>query len=232
MGEGFAFLKNYLKTAGEFLRSARRMNRLVYNGAAKLFTLRWFLVGLQPLIRFLQNVSTAFFVNELVQGAGKGQSISWSLIVSGALLVVSTTLPIFIYPLSEYVWRLIWFFLDERIQILIVGKLGAVDIAQREDPKLQDLIRRVEENGVWKSQSCVDRQFYLVENIIELSLAMLALSFSNWWLFLVLVVGSLPEFWAEMRYGREVWGNLERTGRNSETILGPTFESVRPTKFH
>jgi ATP-binding cassette subfamily B protein len=189
----------------EYYKSFRSIFALVGSEIYPLAILRMLAVASLPLMRLAQSGFSALTVNELVKSIKMQQSTD-ALYWYGSGLVIATLIPIFLYPLGDYLFRQIWFLLDQKIQMSIVSKLAELDNADLEDPKTQDLIRRIDSNGVWKSQNIIDRQFYLFENILDLIITVAILSISDWWLMLILIIGTFPEFWAELKFGREVWG--------------------------
>jgi ATP-binding cassette subfamily B protein len=106
---------------------------------------------------------------------------------------------------QTYLSKLFYLFLNEKFETLVIERKGAIDLAVHENPKQSDLFTKVNENGVWRIQNFSDRQFYLIQNILQAIIAGVILALSQWWLLLILVVGTAPEFIEEMVYGRNVW---------------------------
>jgi ATP-binding cassette subfamily B protein len=111
----------------------------------------------------------------------------------------------FLYTVMSYLSRLFWFFLEETFTLLLIRRRGELDLATHEDPAHNDLFNKINDNGVWRIQNFVDRQFYLLQNIIEVTIAAGILVVGKWWLFAIVLAGTLPELIVEVRYGSQVW---------------------------
>ena len=51
----------------------------------------------------------------------------------------------------------------------------------------------------------IDRQFYIFQNVVEVAIASVVILYFNWWLFLIILIGTLPELIAEALYGKIIW---------------------------
>jgi len=154
---------------------------------------------------FLRSGSLGLLVNNLVrikQLHTPETIIAWSLVFLASALF----LPALFNILEFYFFKLFWFFLEEKFELMIIRKKGEMDVAAHEDPKLNDLFNKVKENGLWRIQNFSDRQFYIFQNILEILFAASILFFASPFLLLVLVAGTVPELISEVKYGREVWG--------------------------
>ncbi|MBU0975361.1 ABC transporter ATP-binding protein/permease, partial [Patescibacteria group bacterium] len=73
------------------------------------------------------------------------------------------------------------------------------------NPKLNDLLNRVRETYTWRPLNFANRQLWVIQNIIEIVTNTLAILALNIWVFLLIVISSVPELIVKMKYGREVW---------------------------
>lgn len=188
----------------ELIKNSKRLSKLIWKEKKWTVVSLTFFVLVAATFPFLHSGSRGLLINELMEAAGSGQ-ISALLFLVIALLIVALTLPSLIFVIQDYVSRLFWFFLEEKFELLIIKRKAEIDIALHEDPKHNDLFNRVSENGILRVQNFIDRQFFILQNIIEVGIASAILSFSQWWVFLVLLVGTLPELITEVRYGQQVW---------------------------
>lgn len=154
---------------------------------------------------FLQSGSRGLLINELVEIAGNGTVSSYLLLFVG-VLILATLIPSVLFTISNYLSKLFYFFLEEKFDTLVIQKKGEIDVAIHEDPKHKDLFNRVTEEGTWRVRNFIDREFFIFQNVIEVTIASIILIFSQWWVFLVILIGTLPELIVEARYGRMVWG--------------------------
>jgi ATP-binding cassette subfamily B protein len=143
-------------------------------------------------------------LNELVLSAGKSVvSTRFSLVV--ALVVATNVLPPLVLAIQTYLSQMLLFHLEKQLEMLIIEKKGEIDLAVHEQPSQNDLINRVQENGVFRVQWFVNRQFVILQNVVEVVVASVILAIANWWLFVALLGVTLPELVTEIQYGRMVW---------------------------
>jgi ATP-binding cassette subfamily B protein len=102
--------------------------------------------------------------------------------------------------------KVFWWLIEATFFLRLNAKLANLDIATLEDPSKNDLFAKVRENGVWRIQNFVERQFYVAQNVLEVCVAAAILVAAEWWVLPVVVVTAVPSLLVEMRYGREVWG--------------------------
>ena len=156
------------------------------------------------LLPFISSGALALLINELVNAVGSHvftSSLVWLIV----LFLAASIIPQFLLIWQSYLDRVFWFFLQEKIELLVIERRGAIDLATHENPKQNDLFQKVNENGVWRVQNFTDRQFYLIQNILQVIIAGIVIFFSKWWLLPVLLVGTLSELIEEIKYGTRVW---------------------------
>lgn len=154
---------------------------------------------------FLRTGAGALLVNHLVSVAGKGIFDSRTILYA-ALLVVAEVLPSFVYTFQWYLDKLFRYYFEALFTMKVYSKMAALDVANHEDPATQDVFIKVTENGIWRVQSFMSRQFYITQNIFEILIAAGVLLYAKWWIFLLLLVAVIPELYVEMNYAKEVWG--------------------------
>lgn len=153
---------------------------------------------------FAQSGSRGLLINELINIAGSG-NFSYYLALIIIALILATIIPAAFQHLQNYFSITFWFYLNEKFEIMILKKKGEMDIASHEDPEQKNLITKITEEGVWRIRNFTDRQFFLLQNTLEVILASVILIFSQWWVFIVILAGTIPELIIEMKYGRRVW---------------------------
>lgn len=189
----------------EMLKNSIRLSAMMWKerkGGIIGLGLVYLIVSTAP---FLQSGSRGLLINELIKLAGSGGVSSYLFILVG-ILILATLIPSILFTIQNYLSKLFWFFLEEKFETLVIHKKGEIDVAIHEDPQQKDLLNKVSEDGTWRVQNFVDRQFYIFQNVIEVIIASIILIFSQWWVFLIILIGTLPELIAEVVYGRMVWG--------------------------
>lgn len=189
---------------------------IITRNSARLFKILWaekksliIIMGVIFLIvssaPFLQSGTRGLLINELVrivQGQSVGEKITWLII----LLLLANIIPAILYTIQEYLALLFYFFLGEKFELMILKRRGEIDMANLEDPKVNDLMNKINENGVFRIQNFVDRQFYTFQNMAEVIIASIILIYFQWWVFVIIFAGMVPGLIVELRYGKEVWG--------------------------
>jgi len=187
------------------LRDSKRIVRMIWEERRGLVVGLVLILVLLSALPFLSSGARGFLINELVRIAGEGKATT-PLILSGAIfLLASFVIPVF-RTVNIYLSNLFRLFVQEKFEILLVQKKGEIDIAVHESPAHNDLFNKVRDNGVYRAQNYVDRQFYIFQNILEVIAASLILVFAEWWVFLIILIGTIPSLIIEAKYGRNVWG--------------------------
>jgi ABC-type multidrug transport system fused ATPase/permease subunit len=183
---------------------SRRITRIMWRGNERLVSTIGFLflaVGLAPLAL---SGAQGILINELVDSA-KGETVS-SALVGALMLFIGIGIGAGIAgTIQKYFDRAFWFAIQEKFELLFLKKRGEIDVALYEDPKHSDLFQKVTENGVWRIHTFTERQLYLFQSMFEIMVAGVILFFAQWWIFLLIFFGTLPEMVIEGMHGRKVW---------------------------
>lgn len=100
-----------------------------------------------------------------------------------------------------------WFIkIQNELDIETLKRRAGIDIAKLEDPVFQDLAQKAFNRGSWPLIELIESQFENIRLIFEIILgSFLAITF-NWQIYLVVIVFSIPNFIAQLKYGNQVWG--------------------------
>ena len=154
-------------------------------------------------IAFLRSGATALLINALASASGAGRS---GLALAVVLAVIASVAPDLVGSVLEYLERQFHLSLEQKFELLFLRRKGEIDLATHEDPKFNDLLNRAEARGTFPMVDLLRSQFSNVQTIIELVIASAVLVAVDWRLFVLVLLGTLPRFVAETRYGRGVWG--------------------------
>jgi ATP-binding cassette subfamily B protein len=188
----------------EMFKNILRVMKMIWQDKKGLIVGLVFIFILLSAIPFLQSGSRGLLINELIKTAGSGTITAYLFWLIVIFIFASIVRPLF-SAFQVYLSKMFWFYLGEKMELDVLEKVSEMDVAVREDPKQNDLKNRVTEN-VWRVQNFVERQFFIFENIIEVAIASAIILFSNWWVFILILVGTVPELLVEARYGGGVWG--------------------------
>lgn len=188
----------------DILRSTARLSKIIWTEK------KWIVIGLSlvlfvlSVVPFLGSGSRGLLINALVKSIGGNTS---PFLIPAILFVVAAGIisPVF-FIFQNYLSKQLWFFLEGRVEILILKKKAELDIGVHEDPGYTDLFNKIKESGWWRIQNFADRQFFILQNVLEVVVASIILGIANWWILLLLFASTIPELITEARYGKGIWG--------------------------
>ncbi len=199
-----------------FFQMVHNSARLLGGAMKQRLFLVMTLFGLMAVLSvapFVQSGARALLINILV-AAGAEKVVTVEVLAIVLLLIGSLVLPAMAYRLLDYFEKMYRFFIEERFELLLLRHYATLDVPTHEDPKHNDLFNKINENGVWRIINSAFRPFFLFQSIGEVLLASAVLIWSQWWVFLLVLVMTLPELIIEARSGGEVW-NIH--GANAES---------------
>ncbi len=194
-----------IKNIKELINNIGRTIRLVWKNTPGLVILIVILSIIISFVPFTTSGVRAFLIDQLIATSSQ-KTITGQLGLAVGLTIVASFIPSILYTLQRYLGKLFWFHTDALFEMEIIKKRGELDVAVFENPELNDLLTRVNENGVWRLQNFTDRQFYLIQDILQVIIAITILSAFNPWLIVVLLAGTIPELIVEIKYGKDTWG--------------------------
>lgn len=205
-------ISSYLDNAKSMIRNFIRTNQMVWSEK------KWFLIGMFfvfifiSALPYLQSGADALLINYLVDLTKTGE-ISKYIYLLITLVVISYVAAPMAYSAQTNLLQIFWFYLDKKFQIKIAKKMSELDIAIHENPNYKDLINKVSEGGNYRIQNFIERQYFLSQSIFSVIVSTGILIYSEWWIFALIVLGTIPEIINEFRYGIRVW---EIWGANAE----------------
>lgn len=188
----------------EMLKNSVRLTKIIWKEKKGIIFASFFVFSIISTAPFLQSGLNGLLINELIKIVGSG-NVSLNLIIIIIAAVSASFVLSTMFKIQEYVSRILYFLLEEKITLFVLKKKGEIDTASHEDPKQNDLLNKIKEHGVWRTQNFAHRQFYILQNIIEVMIASVVLIFFKWWIFLILLLGTIPEFLIELKFGEHIW---------------------------
>lgn len=189
----------------ELWRNTLRLGGVVWRERRGLFLGFLAAVVATSIFSFAQSGANALLINELVRIAG-GNRVTTNLVLFLALMVAVGIVGTFLATLSRYFDKAMSFFTEERFQLMVLEAQAKADIAAHESTETKNLISKVMETGTWRMENFTSRGFFIVQNVTEVVIASSIIAFSSWWVFLVVLAGTIPALLNEVFYGYEVWG--------------------------
>lgn len=190
----------------DLARNVKRLVALAWQDHKRLFIALGGLSVASSGISFLQTGAIALLIDALAPVSDVARS---GLAAAAALAILAAVMPDLIHSALNYVDRQFYISLEQRMELLFLRRKGEIDLAAYEDPKFNDLLNRAEARGTFPMVELLQSQFANLQNVLELTVASAVLVLIDWRLFVLVLLGTLPKFAAEARYGRGVWGIYE-----------------------
>ncbi len=196
------FFTELIKGLGEFIGVEKRAFLLLYHNFKRYVSWVFLLSALSATVPFITTGGLAYLVNSIIAKIG-GESVS--VMIPALLLIFANILPQIISVLQDYFFRLLWLEGGVFLNLLYSKRRIDIDIGHYENPKLHDMIQKVEERGIWPVINLVESQTANLSNIVGMVVASAVLISINWSFLLVLVIGTLPRLYLSIKYGKDVW---------------------------
>lgn len=157
------------------------------------------------LVPFAVRGVEALLLNHLVELYGRGQFdplIVLLIVASAAVFLLQGSL----YAMLRYFDKMSWFKIQQRHDVSFSEKLASLDIATHEDPKFQDQLQLVHEYGEsFAVARVLDNLAMNAQNIVGVAVALTIVAIADWRFLIFILIASLPRFYAELRYGGQIW---------------------------
>ena len=188
----------------ELLKNSFRITQILWQEQKLLIIGTGITILFSALLPFIRSWLSGQLINNLIKliGTHSANESLWLLI--GGIITISIA-STSINTFQSYQAILLRHYIEEKFDLLILKKRTEIDVASYENPKLHDLFQSVRDDGWWRIHGQAERQFYLLENIIEVFIASLIISSKAWWLLPLVVLGALPELVAETKNGDRTW---------------------------
>jgi len=191
----------------DIIKNTFRLGRMFWKekGGAGIIIAMALIVFGTSFSPFLLSASRGFLINELVE-IGQGEGIVYRFItIAVVVYILVGFLTMIFYALRDYFERLFGFLVGEKLELSIAKKKGEIDVAVHEDPKHNDLFNKISENGIWRAENFMRRQFWVIQDVVRIITASLIIFSYAWWVFFIIFVGTIPRLLAEMKYGGRVY---------------------------
>jgi len=195
-------MSSFVKPIRDLLINVKRLAAIAWQDHKLLMVLLAGLSGASSGVSFLRSGAVAVLINALVPASDVTRA---GLVMAVALAVLAAAAPDLIYSTLNYLQRRFYISVEQKVELLFVRRKAEIDLAAYEDPKFNDLLNRAEARGTFPMVDLLEAQFSNLQSVIELAIASVVLLAVDWRLFVLVLVGSVPRFAAEARYGRGVW---------------------------
>lgn len=185
-------------------RGLLRLTSMAYKESPWLLFWMISLSVILALSPFLSSWTSGHLVNQLVETQKIGSVVPDFYPALAFYIFASLVLPLFsvFYQYADYAS---WFLLERVLEFKIMKHRGTLDISLHEDSEFSNLVQRMSDS-VHRVRNFIDRQFQLIQNIVGIIAASAVVYSFNKWVALIVILGTLPQFIFEMRFGTRAWG--------------------------
>lgn len=205
MSGDYRHTKFSFSNIGNLLGNTKKVNAILLREKKLLSLGLLFIVLFLAVQPFVLSGIEGLLINELVRFSTSGETTDSYLIILIIALVLGGAMVPFLFAIQSYLIRVIHFFADEKYELLLLRKKTELDVSVLENPEKSDLFNKIKENGIWRVQNFMGRQYFILQNIIEVFIASAIILFFQWWLFLIIFIASIPQFLIEIKYGKQIW---------------------------
>ena len=188
-----------------------RVLKLVWQHDKKYLITEIFLSILSASLPILMGWYAALFINKITAGNLTtlfDPSLIW-------VVFMYLAIPFFI-ELSEvwyqYLYARFFISFDQYIDWLFIGKKSEIDIQNYENPEINNLILRVNENKE-KILTFADWFLYIFGKFITLVITASVLFNYIWWVLPFLIIAILPDLIVQIKFGDKAWGIWDAKGQ-------------------
>jgi ATP-binding cassette subfamily B protein len=203
-----------LKTIGGAFASLPRVLKLVWDVQPTFTIVLAVLYLLQGLIPALTAAVTGMTVQAVVvafQRQGQGGTttlVIWLVAAQFGLQGAQSLLT----TLSNIVQQLLQEKTSADIQLMIMQKANALDLAFFEDAKFYDSLQEAQREAAYRPSGMISQTFGLGRTVITLVSLFFILIHMTWWLAVLAMLAPIPVFFANVRYG---WWGYQQMRRQS-----------------
>lgn len=88
----------------------------------------------------------------------------------------------------------------------ILSKISSLDIEYLENSEFKDTLQKVKESYVYMPMNFYSNLFFTYQSLLQLLIALIALSTLNWIFSVVIIIGAIPALINQVYFSRTLWG--------------------------
>ena len=96
-------------------------------------------------------------------------------------------------------------YVKKKFEMLVATKKSELDISTHESPDLNDLLQKVSDMGISRTQDFFQRNYEILWDFVGVFTAMIIVASFNIWVLVLIVVFTLPSLWIETYAGNRIW---------------------------
>lgn len=153
------------------------------------------------LLPILQSKIMGDVVNSVVDSLSGGKIAVWLVIVYAGVWSVTKILS----AAHLYVYKIWYAKTEQKLEIMILKKRTEIDLGHYESPEFQNLLTRAFRRGIWPVLELTEIQIRVIGSIATFILTSVIATRLSLWVYLVVVLTSIPSFIVSLKYGSKTW---------------------------
>ena len=178
---------------------------------------------------YLQLASFSNVVDQIVLVKSIGGVITRALFTNSIILALSFLIPAILQNIYNRYYEDLNMVIGTHIQLYRIDMIAALDIGTIEGAEFQTKLERAEQWGVTSIGNLAMLVLSIVKNITGLVISALILFFINPWLVLFAVVGGIPAYFIQKKYGAKLY-DLYHERTDEARIMGDRNSFFRNPK--
>lgn len=154
------------------------------------------------LLPILQSKIMGDIVNSVVESLSGGGKILMGLVAlyAGVWAVTKILSAGYLYAYK------IWFAkTEQKFEVMVLKKRTEIDLGHYESPEFQNLLTRAFRKGIWPVLELTEIQVRIIGSIATFILTSIIATRLSLWVYLVVIISSVPSFIVSLKYGSKTW---------------------------
>lgn len=153
------------------------------------------------LLPILQSKIMGDVVNSVVDSLSGGKIAVWLVVVYAGVWSVTKILS----AAYLYVYKIWSAKTEQKLEVMILKKRTEIDLGHYESPEFQNLLTRAFRKSIWPALELTELQIRVIGSIATFILTSIIATRLSLWVYLVVVVTSIPSFVVSLKYGSKTW---------------------------
>ncbi len=153
------------------------------------------------LLPVLQSKIMGDVVNSVVDSLSGGQIAIGLVVLYAAVWSITRILS----AGYLYVYKIWSAKTEQRFEVIILKKRTEIDLGHYESPDFQNLLTRAFRKSIWPLLELTDLQVRIIGSIATFILTSIIATRLSLWVYLVVVISSVPSFIVSLKYGSKTW---------------------------
>jgi len=140
-------------------------------------------------------------VNSVVGSLSGGEIAIWLVILYAGVWSITKVLS----AGHTYVYKIWSAKTEQEFEVLVLKKRAEIDLGHYENPEFQNLLTRAFRRSIWPVLELTELQIAAIGSMATFLLTSVIATRLSLWIYLVVIVSSIPSFIVSLKYGSKTW---------------------------